>query len=169
MTEVWENIKGYEGLYQVSNIGRVKALRKIVHYNNAQRTQEERIMRPEVIKKGYLRVLLCFKGTQKHQQVHRLVYSAFKGDIPEGILINHKDLDKKNNCIDNLELMTNRQNAHHYRRSVGRSLPLGVSKVRNKYKAVIQINKKAIRLGVYDTPEQAGAVFQKAIIDFNAI
>lgn len=64
-----------------------------------------------VTHRGYKQVDVCNdEGIKKHMRVHRLVYMAHKGVIPEGMQINHKDENKANNCIDNLELMTNKEN-----------------------------------------------------------
>lgn len=64
--------------------------------------------------RGYKQVDVCNdEGIKKHMRVHRLVYMAHKGVIPEGMQINHKDENKANNCIDNLELMTNKENCSY--------------------------------------------------------
>ena len=93
MDEIWRDIDGYEGLYQISNKGRVKSL-----YNGS-----ERILRPRDNGKGYLRVNLTKENTSKHIRVHRLVARTFipnPDNLPE---INHRDENKKNNCVENLE------------------------------------------------------------------
>ncbi len=95
--EVWKDIPGYEGLYQVSNIGRIKSLRK------------DRILKLIIARNGYCRIQLCNNGL-KEKLVHRLVYEAFIGSIPEKMCINHKDEDKTNNSLSNLELVTHAQN-----------------------------------------------------------
>ena len=93
MTEIWHDIEGYEGLYQISNKGRVKSL-----YNGS-----ERILKPRDNGRGYLRVNLRKENTSKYIRVHRLVARAFipnPDNLPE---INHRDENKKNNCVENLE------------------------------------------------------------------
>jgi hypothetical protein len=99
MEEVWKDIAGYEGLYQVSNIGRVKSLPKMcgVRYN------EERILKPCADKDGYLSVTLSNNYKMKHFKVHRLVAEAFLENEENLPIINHKDLCVTNNCVDNLE------------------------------------------------------------------
>lgn len=67
------------------------------------------ILQQGFTERGYKQVDVCNdEGIKKHMRVHRLVYMAHKGAIPEGMQINHKDENKANNCIDNLELMTNK-------------------------------------------------------------
>ena len=94
--EEWRNIKGYEGYYQVSNLGRVKSL-------NYNKTGKEGIMKSHDNGYGYLEVQLSKDGKVKHCRVNRLVAQAFlpnPDNLPE---VNHKDEDKTNNCVENLE------------------------------------------------------------------
>lgn len=167
--EVWKDIIGYEGLYQISNFGRVKSMPKnVICTNISTRTQKEKILKPDLMKKGYLRVCLSDKGRELRIMIHRLVYSHFKGPIPNGLVINHVDMNKQNNNDWNLELNTNRQNTHHFRKSIKRDLPIGVRRLRGKFQARLNISSKVIYLGVYTTPEEASLVFQQAIQKFNA-
>lgn len=100
MREVWKEIKGYEGLYSVSNTGRVKSLRR------------NKIMALKKTVDGYLRVGLRKKG-QKWYSVHRLVAIAFI-ENPNGCpQINHKDECKTNNNVDNLEWCTAKYNSNY--------------------------------------------------------
>lgn len=103
MQEVWKDIdwvKGYEGLYQVSNLGRVKSLAR---YDSNGRFLKERIKKLVPIQTGYLTTLFCVDGVLKNMFVHRLVATAFipnSENLPE---VNHKDENKQNNCVENLE------------------------------------------------------------------
>lgn len=102
--EYWKPIKGYEGLYQVSNFGRVKSLQRIVNNgNNSVRIIKERILKNQMDKDGYYVVNLHKTNKSKTFRVHRLVAEAFipnPDNLPE---INHKDENKLNNHVDNLE------------------------------------------------------------------
>lgn len=121
MEEIWKDIKGFEGLYQVSNLGRVKSLKKTVPHANYTRTFQSRIMKQYTEKNGYARVGLFKYGKGYRKLVHRLVAQAF---IPNPKLkpdVNHKDGIKTNNCIDNLEWCTPKENQKH-------SLDLGLRK-----------------------------------------
>ena len=90
--EEWRDIKGYEGLYQVSNLGRVRSERKILKGT------------PD--KDGYLRVALCKNGTRKYFGIHRLVATAFIYNTNNYPCVNHKDENKTNNRAKNLEWCT---------------------------------------------------------------
>lgn len=99
MEEIWKNIKGYNGKYQVSNYGKVKS-----HYKNGK----EKILKPIISKKGYYRVGLSNKGEIKYYTIHRLVMNAFVGEC--NLTIDHLDTNKGNNRLDNLEYVTQREN-----------------------------------------------------------
>lgn len=123
MIEVWKDIEGYEGLYQVSNLGRVKALKKewLAHHT-AILTHEEQIIKPFPSHNGYLRVALSKNREYKKYPVHRLVANAFIGMQPTPKHnINHKDFNRQNNCVDNLEWLTHKDNSlysrEHHRQS----------------------------------------------------
>lgn len=114
MDEQWKDIKGYEGLYRISDKGTVKSItfRKCVHGIRTQ-TPAEVIMKPFDNGKGYQTITLTKDGKNKNHYIHRLVAEAFKQNpecLPE---VNHKDYDKSNNCADNLEWCTRRENILH--------------------------------------------------------
>lgn len=109
MQEIWKDIKGYEGLYQISNLGNVKSLRRKV-YNHYIK---ERLLNPVIIKKGYLQIKLRKENNYKHFKVHRLVAQAFIPNPKNLPQVNHKDGDKTNNCVDNLEWVTEKENMRH--------------------------------------------------------
>lgn len=113
--EVWKDIEGYEGLYMVSNKGRIKSLeRRVWNY-----TKRARIMRTCDNGHSYLSVGLTDKEKKKHKHVyvHILVATAFIPN-PRGCKeVNHKDFDKSNNCAENLEWVTRQENVLHYRQS----------------------------------------------------
>lgn len=105
LTEIWKDVVGYEGLYQVSNLGRVKSFHR----------KEPCILKPMMNHKGYLRVELHNAGFAEMRSVHNLVKCAFDPlrDYGVNLQINHKDGDKTNNRIDNLEWCTGSQNVRH--------------------------------------------------------
>lgn len=102
MSEIWIDVPNCEKIYQVSSLGRVKSLK----YG------KERILKPYVNKGGYLRVNFHIDGKNKHYLVALLVWSAFNGPIPEGMQVNHINEDKTDNRLENLNLMTPKENCN---------------------------------------------------------
>ena len=105
----WGQAEGFSK-YLISTDGQVYSLKR------------DRILPQGYTQRGYKQVDVCNdEGIKKHMRVHRLVYMAHKGAIPEGMQINHKDEDKTNNCIENLEVVTPKQNIHYGSASIRRS------------------------------------------------
>jgi hypothetical protein len=109
--EIWKDIKGYDGLYQVSNEGRVKALSRVVKSRwGTPKPLKEKEIREVVDSLGYSRLSLSKDGNVKAHKIHRLVAEAFL--FGEG-QINHIDGNKQNNHVSNLEFCTQRENNIH--------------------------------------------------------
>lgn len=106
MKEMWKDIAGYEGKYQISSLGKVK----IFNYKN---TKNVRIMKDFIDGRGYIRACLCKNGIGKFYSVHRLVAEAFIPNPENKITVNHKDGNKLNNKVDNLEWNTYAENNIH--------------------------------------------------------
>ena len=116
--EEWRDIKGYEGKYMVSNLGRFKSL-------NYRRTGKEKILEGYPDKDGYLYVNLCKDGKGKQCMIHRLVAMAFipnPDNLPE---VNHKDENPKNNRVENLEWCSRQYNVDY---SLSKAV-IGIDKV----------------------------------------
>lgn len=111
--EIWKDIPGYEGLYQVSNIGRVKSF----YYYGGER---ERIMKPLDVGQGYLRVALYKNKKEKSHYIHALVLWAFVKERPKGLECNHLNGDKHDNRLENLEYCTRAENNLHFYRVLGK-------------------------------------------------
>ena len=114
--EIWKDIKGYEGLYQVSNKGRVKSVERIVRIADklgGVRLKGEMILEQEVGKLGYHRVNLFNNDKGKKHLVHRLVAEAFLDNPMNYPQINHKDENKDNNIPSNLEWCTAKYNSNY--------------------------------------------------------
>ncbi|MFT8392372.1 MAG: NUMOD4 domain-containing protein [Liquorilactobacillus ghanensis] len=122
MQEIWKDIKGYEGLYQVSSFGNVKSLQRVVIRKNGV----SQIVREKVLKKlnvsGYLQVTLSKNGVHHKEYIHRLVAETFISN-PDGLLeINHKDEIKSNNNLKNLEFCSREYNLSYGTRRKRESL-----------------------------------------------
>lgn len=100
MIEIWKDIPNYEGKYQVSNHGNVRSLK----------FQKIRNLHPGKTKIGYLSVGLCKDGVKQALYVHRLVWEAFNGPIPENMQVNHINEDKTDNRLENLNLLSPMEN-----------------------------------------------------------
>ena len=112
MTEIWIDVEGYEGLYQISNLGNVKSLEREARIGKHGRTRkiEERILKPLDSGHGYLYVPLCNYGSRKNHYIHRLVAEHFVEKQAGYDCVNHKDYNVRNNRSDNLEWCTQKQN-----------------------------------------------------------
>ena len=119
MQETWKDIKGYEGLYQVSNLGKIKSLKKEVNFYSGlykevkKRKYKERIINLKKTNRGYTNITLYKNGIRKHFNVHRLVADTFILNPNNLSEVNHKDGNKENNSINNLEWVTNMENMQH--------------------------------------------------------
>jgi hypothetical protein len=119
--EIWKDIEGFEGYYQVSNYGSVKSLSRIVTWVTASGREghkviKERLLKPKVDKDGYYEYVLSFEGKRTYRRAHRLVALHFipTPDNYEELVIDHKDANKKNNIPSNLQWVTSEQNTIKY-------------------------------------------------------
>ena len=119
--EIWKDIPNYEGIYQASNLGQVKSLERFRKGKNGSLvTVKERILKLKLTHRGYYRVDLWKQSIGKHYKVHRLVWEAFNGPIPEGLQVNHINEVKTDNRLSNLNLMTCKENSN-WRTGIERS------------------------------------------------
>lgn len=110
---MWKDVKGFEGLYQISDDGKVKSLSREVKgpYGSTHRLKEKKLKPWEA--SGYLRVTLRKDGKEYYLSVHRMVAEAFIPNLTEEDCVNHKDGDKKNNNVSNLEWCSHSENLRH--------------------------------------------------------
>lgn len=116
--EIWKSISGFEGLYEASNYGRIRSLDRRVRSGNRFNTniysavKKGKILKQVDVGFGYLQVCLRKNNKNHSLYVHRLVWEAFNGPIPEGMQVNHINEIKSDNRLDNLNLMTAVQNSN---------------------------------------------------------
>ena len=143
MNEIWKDIDGYEGLYQVSNLGQVKSIRD--KYGNYR----EKILKQGKRKDGYLYVNLYKEGKRKYNLVHRLVANAFIPNPNGYTCVNHKDENPLNNCVSNLEWCT-----HKYNINYGSRTTKAAEKLTNRQdlsKQVYQYDKQGTLVAIWDS------------------
>jgi hypothetical protein len=164
MIEEWKDIIGYEGYYQISNLGRVKSFeRKVTRIlmggEKTTRIKKEQIIKNLITRGGYYRVNLVVNKTRKYY-VHRLVAIHFIYNPLNKPFVNHLDGNKLNNSIENLEWVSQRENVCHYTKNK-KSSSKYVGVYRNQYKnydkwcARISHNGKSISLGYFHIEEEA--------------
>lgn len=111
--EVWKYIPGYEKKYLVSNFGNIKSI-------NYHRSGKEKIMKPLKRKDGYLKIMLYKNGKYKSYFIHKLVAEVFLENSNNYKYINHKDENKNNNCLNNLEFCTAKYNNNYKKYNRGK-------------------------------------------------
>lgn len=159
MEEIWKDIEGYEGLYQVSNLGRVKSLERYKENHTKLQKIREKIKRLRIHTAGYLVADLYKENESKTFFVHRLVAQAFisnENNLPQ---VNHIDGNKENNRVENLEWCTNQENQKH-------AYKIGLHKTRNMEKSILAMTKvtskkvKCLETGIiYNSIAEAGRYY----------
>ena len=111
--EIWKPIKGFEGLYEVSNKGMVKSLARQVMNRGKLQSRPERILKQRKDKRGYCSVVLCKEGRIYPKAVHRLVADAFILNPENKPVVDHVDTNASNNKVDNLRWCTQKENCNN--------------------------------------------------------
>lgn len=142
-TETWKEVKGYSGLYEVSNLGRVRSLgRPCKAKNGSTQLKRSRILTQEITIHGYCRVRLYdHDGNSKHFAVHRLVMATFIGE--SDLQVNHINEIKTDNRLINLEYVSQSDNCNHGTRN--KRISIGLSGIHSKAVAQLRDNGSIIR------------------------
>ena len=165
--EIFKDVKGYEGLYQISNYGNCKSLKRYVsHHRGGKRLIKERILKKYKNKEGYELLCLTKNGTQKTRTVHQLVAESFLNHKPNRhkLVVNHIDFNRNNNHLSNLEVITQRENTNR-KHCKSSSKYVGVSwhKQHEKWSSRITINSNTVNLGSFSTEIEASEVYQNKL------
>jgi hypothetical protein len=162
--EIWKDVPGYEGMYQVSNLGRVKSLKRIVERSSWRKTLgvREKILYTYQNKKGYLSTGLSKNNKKRVCLVHRLVAIAFIPNPDNKPEVNHKNLIKDCNVVSNLEWCTALENSRHVR-SLKEIRPSRywkgkLGKDHNCSKPVVQISKSGDIVATYGSAKEASRI-----------
>lgn len=169
-TEIWKNIPGYEGYYQVSNLGRVRSLDRVITYKSgASKLLKGSVLNP-TMRNGYKQVNLAMKGRKKAFRISQLVAIAFLGHKPDGhkLVVDHINGNKLDNRVENLRIVTNRANLSTCFRTDNGTLSseyVGVHWDINslKWRSRIYYDGISIHLGLFDNETDASDAYQKAL------
>lgn len=152
--EIWKAVKGYDKSYMVSTLGRVKSLeRYVMRKGGGSIKVRERVLKERYAPNGYASVILYKNGTPKKYSIHRLVAIAFIDNPKNKPYVNHKDGNKVNNCVSNIEWCTQYENMRHASKNGLLSAPSGRRHYKNK--KVLQINPNGEIINEYYSVKNA--------------
>ena len=167
--EIWKDIPNYEGLYQVSNFGNVKSLERYVKGKVKNRLQKENILSERLvgdIGNQYYAVTLCNNKDRKQIKVSVLVAMAFLNHIPNGyvgFIVDHINNNPLNNNVNNLQVITKRENSSKDRKGISKYTGVTFNKKSNKWRSQIWIDGKNKTLGSFDDELEAYRAYQKEL------
>ena len=157
--EIWKPVKDYEGLYEVSNLGRVKSL-------NYRKTKQVRCLSATYNAKGYLQVLLCNNGKKQTRTVHLIVAESFLNHTRCGmfLVVDHINNVRNDNRVENLQVITNRENSYKKQgKYASKYKGVSWSESSKKWRAKITINDKSIHIGVFKCELAASVAYQNKL------
>lgn len=157
-SEIWKDIEEFEGLYQVSNYGKIKSCERYVNSVSVKRIVNEKLLSLGKDKDGYLMAVLCKFGSKKTVKIHRVVANAFIDKIDGKNIVNHIDFDKSNNNIANLEWVSCLENICHSKlklKSSSKYIGVSYNKKDDVFRVLIYINGKNVYLGSFKNEEDA--------------
>lgn len=170
LKEEWRDIEGYEGLYQVSNLGRVRSLDRLVNnHSGLKRSIKGHVLKDTLCNnRGHRKIEIQKNKKRRSFLVHRLVALAFLPNPKKKSEVNHIDANVENNNVSNLEWVTPEENREHYRRYHKQHVAFyyDKSKKKNKYYCRLYYGKMSFSLGYYSTKEEATMVFVETYLEW---
>lgn len=164
--EIWKDIPGYEGSYQISSFGNIKSLERIVKRNGHSLRIKPKIISKCIDKTGYYHAGLWSNNKRKEVKLHKLVAIVFLGHNPSGYdkIIDHINNNPLDNRVENLRIVSCRQNSSNHKKTYS-SKYVGVHwhKKHKKWNANILIGSKRKYLGSFNNEYDAHLAYQKAL------
>lgn len=156
--EIWKDIQGYDGYYQVSNFGRIKSLSRDIFNGMGYYLKKEKILKSALSNHGYQAVTLYIQNVSKQFLVHRLVATAFVKNMFNKEKVIHIDFIKENNNSNNLEWASSLETVCYQmsnQKSSSKFIGVSFRKNRNKWLSSIMIKGKLIHIGSFKTQQEA--------------
>ena len=166
--EIWKDVPNYEGIYKCSNFGKVLSVGRFIYKNGNPILLKRKILKSPLNKQGYENLRLCKNGIKKNYFIHQLVGICFLNydKSNKNLVINHIDGIRNNNNLNNLEIVTIRENCSvcfRKDRNTMTSKYTGVSKNKNRWEANIKINGKPKYIGLFKTEVDAFNAYQNEL------
>jgi len=154
--EIWKDVIDYDGIYKISDLGRIKSFK----------FGKEKILKTGIKGSGYYYITLCKNGITKNRTIHQIVAETFLNHIPNGrtLVVNHKNFNKLDNRLSNLEIVTMRENSNKkHLKSSSQYTGVCWDKKTNKWISVIRINGKQKYLGCFNDELKASECYKSAL------
>lgn len=165
--EIWKDIPGYEGYYQVSSLGRLRSKDRLVNTRHVtKRPVKGQMLKPKIDRYGYYQIGLQKLRKTKYTTIHQLVAMAFHDHVPCGydLVINHINFIKTDNRPENLEIVSTRENSNKkHLKSGSKYVGVDFYKRGNKWRSRIEIDGKSQHLGYFTEEYDAHLAYKKAL------
>lgn len=166
MEEIFKDVVNYEGLYQISNLGNLKTLRRFVFRKNGSYYTKERLIKPSISSNGYYQVSLYRNKQRKGRTIHSLVAESFLNHKPNGyiLVVNHKNFIRTDNRVENLEIVTMRENSNlKHIPSSSKYVGVYFDKKYKKWKSIIHFKGKLKTIGTFVNEIDAYNAYQNKL------
>tara|TARA_R110000823_G_C15866239_1_gene493712 strand:- start:463 stop:981 length:519 start_codon:yes stop_codon:yes gene_type:complete len=166
MNEIWKDVVGYEGVYQVSNLGSVKSLTRIVTCKKGNKKLIKGIIKNQSLNyKRYLNTNLSKGGKNKTKRIHQLVAEAFLNHKPCGhkLVVDHINNVKTDNRLENLQVISHRENSSKDKKGSSEYTGVSWNKRAKKWKVSLKSNGKEKHLGYFTDELKASEAYQNAL------